>query len=241
MRKSVLIFVLSSSTKKIRNVVGQAKLKLLLIVLTFGFFINVYGQTFPTLEKVLKKELPENSTKDDRWVFYSDKADIEKIDKPLVKAVIPNYDFYEISLTNYLGWHVNEGTCLILFDSSKSKIILVEPLWYGGTSTPLLKLFIGQKFRDKDSLLNFLTQLNELMQVGSGYKFQLTSVTDTSVTYDLGYFKGDTYTTGGNGISSTVRYNDDGVWRKIIIDLRDHRIRRYTEINPKTNDKEIVQ
>ena len=216
-------------------------MKWLIIIATLGLFTTTYGQTFPALQKVLKKELSESSTSDGRWVFYADKANIQKIDKPTVKATIPNYDFYSVTLTNYLGWHVNPGTCLVLFDSLKSKIILVEPLWYGGASPQLVKLFLGKKFQDQNSLTNFLRGLTELMQVGSGYRFRTTSQADTLITLDLGYFKGDSYTTGGNGTSSTINYNEDGVWRKIKIELKDFAIVRYTEINPKTNDKEVIE
>ena len=209
--------------------------------MTFGFLTNLYGQTNSKLETILKKDFSEESNKDGKWVFYSDKANILKIDQPLVKSVIPNYDFYQVTMTNFLGYHVNQGTCLVLVDTVKSKTILVEPLWYGGTNKDLIKLFIKHKFDNKDSLLHFMTQLNELMQIGSGYKFIQTSYTDTLITYDLGYFKGDSYTTGGNGTSSTINYNKDGVWRNIRVDIKDNAIIRYTEINPKTNDKDVIE
>ena len=103
------------------------RMKLLPLILTFGLLADLYGQTNPNLEKILKRDFSENSTDDGRWVFYSDKANIYKIDKPAVKAILPNYDFYKITLTNYLGYHVNQGTCLVLVDNSKSKTLLVEP------------------------------------------------------------------------------------------------------------------
>jgi hypothetical protein len=217
------------------------QMKRLLLILSFGFLNFAYGQNYPGLEKILSKELSEKSQKDGRWVFYADKANIKKVDKPSVKVSFPNYDLFQLTLTNYLGYHVNEGTCLVLFDSLNSKIILVEPLWYGGISESFVKVFIGQKFDSRDSLLAFLKGVNDLMEIGSGYKFRNTTNTDSLITYDLGYFKGDSYTTGGNGTSSTVRYNEDGVWRKIRIDLRNLTIIRYTSINPKTNDKEIIE
>ena len=192
-------------------------------------------------EKFLLNSFPESATNDGRWVFYPDKANIEKLNAPVVKAVIPNNELYKVTMTNFLGYHINQGTCLVLVDSLKSKTILVEPLWYGGTSKEFLKLFIKHKFDNKDSLINFMTQLNELMQIGSGYKFRQTSYTDTLITYDLGYFKGDSYTTGGNGTSSTVNYNEDGVWRKIRIEIKDWAIIRYISTNPKMNDKEVVE
>jgi hypothetical protein len=194
-----------------------------------------------TLEEHLFANFPENSSKDRRWVYYKDRAKIEKLDKPLLKSVFPCSDFYKVTMTNFLGYHINQGTCIVLFDSLKSKIIFSEPLWYSGTSETLIKLFLRHKFSSKDSLSKFLTELNELLQIGSIYKFRETSFTETSVTFDLGYFKSDTYTTGGNGTSSTINYNEDGVWRKIIIDLKDNAIIRYTSINPKMKDKEIIE
>lgn len=194
-----------------------------------------------TLEEQLLANFPQNSSKDGRWVFYKDIGNIEKLNKPEIKAVISNSDFYKVTLTNFLGYHINQGDCVIVFDSIKSKVTFAEPIWYGGISEPLVKLFIGHKFNNKDSLLNFLTELNELMQIDSGYKFRQTSYSDSLITFDLGYFKGDSYTTGGNGTSSTVNYNEDGVWRKIKVDVKNFAIIRYTSINPKMDDKEIIE
>jgi hypothetical protein len=216
-------------------------MKLLTIILAFGFVTNLHGQTTPKLDTILRKNFPQNSTKDGKWVYYPNVSNVEKIDKPLVKSIIPKYDFYKVTMTNFLGYHVNQGTCLVLVDSLTSKTILVEPLWYSGLSKDLVKLFIRHKFDNKDSLINFMTQLNELMQIGSGYKFRQTSYTDTLITYDLGYFKGDSYTTGGNGTSTKVNYNKDGVWRKIRIEIKNYAIIRYSEINPKTNDNDVIE
>jgi hypothetical protein len=201
-----------------------------------------YGQVNAGLEKALALNFPKESQTDEdgRWVYQPETANIKKINKPLVKARIPAYEFYQVKLLNLLGYHRNQGTCVVLFDSVNAKVLLAEPMWYGGTSKALLALFIGQKFDSKDSLLNFLTELNELMQIGSIYKFKLTAYTNDSITYDLGYSAGSSTTTGGNGISSTVRNNEDGVWRKIKIDIKDLAIIQYTATNPVTGEPEIV-
>jgi len=217
-------------------------MRILTMILTFGLLTNLYGQTFPELDTALKKEFSENSKTDGRWVYYSDKADVEKIEKPLVKAVLPHYDFYKVTLTNYLGYHVNQGTCIVLFDSLNSSIVLVQPIWYGGVSEELIKLVLKKKFDNKENLLSFLKELNELMEIGSGYKFVNTSSTEHLITYDLVYFKGDSYTTGGNGTSSTVNYNSDGVWRQIEIKIDDFKMIEYTSINPALKgNKEFIK
>lgn len=217
------------------------QIRLLFTIVAFGIFNFSLGQTYPSLEKALTKEFPKESQKDGRWVFFADKADIEKIDKQTIKASFPNFDLFQVTLTNYLGWHINQGTCLILFDSISANTILVEPLWYSGPSKAFAKLFLGRKFESKETLLSFLDGVNELMGIGSGYRFRFTSYSDSLITYDLGYFKGDTYTTGGNETTSVLRYNEDGVWRIILIDIKNLAIVRYTSINPKTNDKEIIE
>jgi hypothetical protein len=78
------------------------------------------------------------------------------------------------------------------------------------------------------------------MQIGSGYNFRLTSYADSLITYDLGYFVGDTYPRGGNGTASQLRYNNDGLWRKIRIDIKDLTIVKYTEIDPKSGGDTTV-
>lgn len=212
------------------------KMKHILIIILVGLFNLSYSQSYSELEKALTKELPENSTEDGRWGFYAEKANIEKIFKPFLKAQVPNYDFYKVTLTNYLGYHVNQGTCVILFDSSASKIILVEPLWYGGKSSELIKLFINEEFENKEDLLTCMKEIHKLMEIGSGYKFIETNYTDSLITYDLVYFKGDSYPTGGNGTSSTINYNEDGIWRQIEIEIKKLKIKKYISINPRLKD-----
>lgn len=204
-------------------------------IITVVLPVNAFGQLLNwSLEKALTRDFPKYSHKEGKWVFYHEKANIKKIDKPLVMARIPGYNVYQVNLTKYLGYHVYNSVCVVLFDSVNSKTRLVEPLWYGGYSKSLLTLFIGQKFDNKDALLSFLQELNDLMQIGSFYKFTLTSYSDSLVTYDLGYSNGDTYTTGGNGITSIVRHNSNGIWRNLRIDIKDLTIVQYAEINPRT-------
>ena len=74
------------------------------------------------------------------------------------------------------------------------------------------------------------------METGSVYKFVNTGSTDNLFTYNLVYFKGDSYTTGGNGISSTINYTKDGIWRQIEIKIKDLKIVEYTSINPALKD-----
>src|SRR6187399_79658 len=90
------------------------------IIVLFIFNLAL-GQNLKKLEFTLVKDFPESSAKDGKWVYYSESADIEKIDKLQVNKLIPNFSFYKVRLTNYLGYHVNTSVCLVLFDSIKLK------------------------------------------------------------------------------------------------------------------------
>jgi hypothetical protein len=185
-----------------------------------------------TLEDFLTASFTENSSKDGRWVYYKSRANLKKLTEPLLEKVAAGSEFYQVNLTNYLGWHVIEGVCVVVFDSAKRKMTLAKPVWYGGVSKPLVDIFIKHKFEQKDSLLNFLNALHDLMEIGAGYRFRQTSYSDSLITYDLGYFKGDSYKISGSGTSSTVHYAEDGVWRNIVVVIKDFTIISYTSINP---------
>jgi len=210
----------------------------ILIILLAGLFNLGYCQTSPDLENILTKEFPENSTDDGRWVFYKDKAEIEKLDSLGLKSDLKNFNIYKLTLTNYLGYHINQGTCVVLLDSSMSNLILVEPIWYGGISESLIKSFIKTKFNSKSQLTTLLTDLHTIQEIGSGYKFIMTNETDAKIYYDLAYFKGDSYTTGSEFSKSTVSYNSDGVYRKLEVEIKNLEIKEYVIFNPRLDGKE---
>jgi hypothetical protein len=214
----------------------------LFLIIAFGLPSYGYEQSTLSLETALARKFPTDLKKGGGWVFYAANANIRKVDMPRVKSCIPNYDLYQVVLTNFYSRPREVGACLILFDSVRNTIALVQPMWYNNNEPDksFLGLFIGQKLGTMDSLLTFLMELNQLMQIGSGYNFRLTSYADSLITYDLGYFNGDTYPTGGNATGSTLRYNEDGLWRKIRIDIKDLTIVKYTEINPKSGGDTVV-
>ncbi len=121
----------------------QMKMIALSLIIALGIPCYSYEQSILSLETALARKFSTDSKEDGRWVFYAEKANIRKVDKPRVKACIPNYDFYQVVLTNYLGYHINQGTCLILFDSVRANILLVEPMWYSGPDNSFIGLFIG--------------------------------------------------------------------------------------------------
>jgi len=207
-------------------------MKALTLLFTLILSTTLFGQSYSALDTILKVKLPKSMTTGSNWVYYPEKAFIRKVEKPIVQSVLKSFDIYKLNLTNYLDWHMNEGICVVLFDSLNSEIVLVQPIWYGGISEPLIKLFLKKKFDDIEKLMSFLNELNEIMEIGSGYKFVNTSSKRNLITYDLVAFKGDSYITGGNGTKTKISYTNEAVFRQIEIKIKDLKIVSYTSLNP---------
>jgi hypothetical protein len=197
----------------------------LVFLLIIGFNLISLGQNNSELIKSLKKELPENSTKDGRWVFNENDAEILKIEKPLISEFLPNITFHKVMLTNYLGYHVNKSNCLILFNQSKSKIQLVEPIWYSDIDKKFLKKLVGLEFKDKNTLIKFCLELQELLIIGSNYEIKNTEIAESNITFDLTY----------EGRLKTE------VWRNMKIKINEFKIIGFTSTNPRLNETTKVE
>ncbi len=194
----------------------------------------VHAQPLTKLEKTLTFELPKDSPKDGRWVFYRDRAEIERIDKPLVRALIPEYEFYRVRLTNYLGYHVNESTCLVLFNEKRMRVVVVEPEWYSGMGK-WLKMFIGFEFRERDSLMAFVSELQDLMMVGSSFDCVNTTYSDSMVSFGIANMSATT-----TGPVSTS-YSHVDMWRQVEIRLApNNRILSFASINDRSPGDTVI-
>ena len=197
----------------------------LTFLLIIGFNLISFGQNDSELIKSLKKELSENSTKDGRWVFHENESEISKIEKPIISEFFPDIELYKVMLTNYLGYHVNKSNCLILFNRKKSKIQLVEPIWYSDIDKKFLKKFIGLKFKDKNTLNELCFELQYLMLIGSNYKVENTKITESNITFDLTY----------EGRLKTE------VWRNLEIKKKGLEIDGFSSTNPRMNETTKVE
>lgn len=174
----------------------------------------------------MTRDFPVNSMEDGRWVYLSNSAAIKHIEQPAVQQVIPKYAFYEMKLTNFLGYHINKSNCLVLIDSVKSKTLLVVPMWYGGISEDFLELFIGKQFADSAALIQFTTGLQELMLTGSSGAFEIPVYSTDKITFDYTYDAGSV---------------DKKVWRNIEIIIEENKIKRFTSTNPAINETITVR
>lgn len=194
-----------------------------------------HAQDFTKLERTLTFEFPKDAQEDGRWVFYADRAEIQPIEKPLVRSIIPQYQFFKVNLTNYLGYHMNEAACLILFNEHRSSAILDAPEWYSGLEKRWMKLLIGAEFGNNDSLLAFVEEFQDLMMVGSSFDCVNTRVDRSKVTFDIANMSATT-----TGPVST-NYSRVDLWRHFEIELgANNRILSFASTNPSTGDTERV-
>ncbi|MES2556317.1 MAG: hypothetical protein V4604_09220 [Bacteroidota bacterium] len=197
---------------------------LILLLISCNF---TYGQKpSPTIDSLMTRDFPVNSREDGRWVYFSNSAAIKHIEQPMVQQMIPKYSFYEMELTNFLGYHMNKSHCLVLIDSVKSKTLLVTPMWYSDINEDFLKLFIGKQFADSAALMQFTTGLQELMLIGSSGSFETPVYASDKIAFDY------TYDAGAS---------DHEIWRHIEIILDNNKIKRFTSTNPKMNETATVR
>jgi len=196
----------------------------LLLSLIFCATIS-HGQMFKKLDSLLSKQLSQDQEGEGKWVYYRKYSKIQNVIKPEVNKLFPNFKLYTASLTNYLGWHVETARCLILFDTVKTKILLVEPMWYSDQKETFLKLFLGVKFKDRITLMKFITELQSLLIVGFEGKFVNTKYYDNKVTFDL----------------TEINNGKIDIWRSIEIAISDNVIKSFKSTNPKMNDSTTVQ
>ena len=189
------------------------------------------------LERILVEEFNKESLTDGGWVFNPENSQIQKINNPTLSRFLDGAELYHLTMTNYLGYHVNDAMCVILYWRQSNKIQLIEPLWYGGVSIDLLRNLIGRQFNSTEELIDIINHIHDLMEIGSVYEFEIVDTSEFYLEYNLGYKKGVSYSTE----NTSLYYHDLGVWRKIRVELDELKIERYISTNPKTDESVIIR
>ncbi len=138
-----------------------------------------------TLGGLLAKMFPESSGVGGRWVYYKDQANIQQLVKPRESAVIPAYTFYTVSLTNYLDSQVKHYRILILFDSMNLRVYQALPFSFNLNSRVLLSRIIGKTFPDSTALVDFMLELQSLMNAGYSGGYENMVFQQDKVSFDL--------------------------------------------------------
>jgi len=178
-----------------------------------------------TLDGLLAKKFPETSWVDGRWVFYKDQANIQQLVKPRVSAVIPAYTFYTVTLTNYLDSQVKHYRILILFDSVNLRVYQALPFSLNLNSMELLSRIIGKTFPDSTALVDFMLELQSLMNAGSSGGFENMVFQQVKVSFDL---------TGAGA-------NPKPVLEHIEMFIENNTIRRFRFTNPSIRWRVMVE
>ena len=203
---------------------------LLLLLCTAQHFLP--AQVNPGLENILQLQFPADTAKKQELIFYKDKANIERLDYPVIKKYLPNYELYAVNLTfkPRPGW-VNR--CVVLYDSAAKDFILQQSLTMGGLNPKLEAVLQSLQFNDSSSLLQFINSFHSLRQLGSKCKFIPTAVTDTLLSYDIVWFDDQDYINKPYHDTRQTKYDFAHILGKLYIEIENNRITTYKELNKK--------
>ncbi|WP_336126954.1 hypothetical protein [Mesoflavibacter sp. CH_XMU1422-2] len=192
------------------------------------FSLLTFGQELTEIKSSLEKlKIDENGTyESDKWYYNPDKADIKKIKIETLNNVLSEYDLYSAVLEGFYGWHEKTSRCLILRKVDNGELTIIDPIWYNGISTELIKMVIGYEFKSKEELQIFTFELQGVMLIGSTHnkEFKNTVFGENKISFDL-----------------YDSYQEERIWRKIEIGIKNNKIEFLTSTNPVTNEIRTIE
>ncbi|GAL69177.1 hypothetical protein [Jejuia pallidilutea] len=202
------------------------KLSITLSLLLFSLL--TFGQDLTKIKSSLEKlKVDENGTyESDKWYYNPDKADIKEIKTETLNKVLAEYDLYSAVLEGFYGWHEKTSRCLILRKVDNGELTIIDPIWYNGISTELIKMVIGYEFKNKEELQIFTFELQGVMLIGSTHnkEFKNTVFGENKISFDL-----------------YDSYQEERIWRKIEIGIKNNKIEFLTSTNPITNEMRTIE
>lgn len=187
------------------------------------------------LESLLQKKFNTQTKREGRWVYQPDNSAITPLKTPLINARYPHALLYRVTLTNYTNGQPTTASRVIMYDTVKNKITLVEPLHNGTLSKPFLHQFLSQRFQAKEQLQAFIAELSAAVALGPAYKFELADYSDAGVTYTLTTVANNTTAT------STIRYKNRKLWNTAQLMLRGAVITQMVAADPITGTLESAR
>ncbi|GAL73417.1 hypothetical protein [Jejuia pallidilutea] len=140
--------------------------------------------------------------------------------------MLAEYDLYSAVLEGFYGWHEKTSRCLILRKVDNGELTIIDPIWYNGISTELIKMVIGYEFKNKEELQIFTFELQGVMLIGSTHnkEFKNTVFGENKISFDL-----------------YDSYQEERIWRKIEIGIKNNKIEFLTSTNPITNEMRTIE
>mgnify|MGYP003148348788 FL=1 len=194
------------------------------IILFFGLSFVTYGQDLTEIKASLEKiMIDENgSYNSDNWYYNPEIADIKEIKKETLKKALADYTLYSVFLEGFYSYHEKSSRCFVLLNSDNGELKIIDPVWYKGISSELIKMIIDYKFDSKEELQKFIFELQEVLLIGSEHNksFKNTVFSENKIAFDL-----------------YDSYIEDRIWRKIEIGIENNSIKYLNSTYPVNYEK----
>ena len=193
--------------------------QIILLSFLIGFQFFATGQNLSEVKTQLSKKFPADSTFDgeDIWVFYENAGNIEKINKSIVQKYLKGSELYQATLTHFLGHHIEDADYFIIYNHKSSELEVFPPIAFDSSMLRLLSKFNNTEFRSKAELKKFISQIQEIMLIGSpDLHFENTEFSNNEITFDL----------------METESSDSWVWRKMKVKLNGNRILEFVLETP---------
>ncbi len=206
----------------------KTKMKFSITLSLLLFSLLTFGQDLTEIKSSLEKiKIDKNgSYESDKWYYNPEIADIKKVKKETLNKVLVEYELYSAVLEGYYGWHNKTSRCLILRKTDNGELTIIDPIWYNGISTELIKMIIGYEFNSEKELKLFTFELQDVMLIGSTHnkEFKNTIFSENLITIDL-----------------YDSYKEERLWRKIEIGIENKSIKYLSSTNPVTDEKILIE
>lgn len=180
------------------------------------------------LVHILQAKFPSDVTNKEEWIFYKDSANFEKLDYPLVKQYLPNYEFYAANLSFKLrpDW---KNRWVISYDSNTKDYIFQQSLTMSGLNPKLQSKLQHLQFSDSAALRKFINAFHSLRQLDSKCKFIQTAASDTLLSYDVVWFDDQNYITKPYYDTKQTQYDSSNILVKYNIEIENNQMKAYRE------------
>ena len=181
------------------------------------------------LVHILQAKFPADVTNKEEWIFYKDSANFEKLDYPLVKQYLPNYEFYAANLSFKLrpDW---KNRWVIFYDSSTKDYIFQQSLTMSGLNPKLQSKLQHLQFSDSAALRKFINAFHSLRQLDSKCKFIQTAASDTLLSYDVVWFDDQNYINRPFYDTKQTQYDAAKIVGKYKVQIENNRIKAYEDL-----------
>lgn len=204
-------------------------MKYCLLLLLCAANFSPRAQVNPGLINILQSKFSADVANNEEWIFYKDSANFERLDYPLVKQYLPNYELYSA----YLHYKVRphwQNRWLIFYDSTNKDYILQPSLTMSELNPKLQSKLQNLQFTDSNAMVQFINAFHSLRQLGSKCKFIQTAASGTLLTYDVVWFDDQNHLSRPYYDTKQTEYNPSKILWKYKVQIANNRIKAYEDV-----------